>query len=34
LWHIDPFLGNDRETNEITAVASQRPKRNNGSTVG
>jgi hypothetical protein len=34
-WHIDPLLGNDRETNnETTAVARQRPARNNGSTVG
>jgi hypothetical protein len=34
LWHIDPLLGNDRETNnETTAVARQRPTRNNGSTV-
>jgi hypothetical protein len=29
-----PLLGNDRETNETTTVARQRPARNNGSTVG
>jgi hypothetical protein len=23
LWHIDPLLGNDRETNETTATAMQ-----------
>jgi hypothetical protein len=23
LWRIDPFLGNDRETNKTTAVAKQ-----------
>jgi hypothetical protein len=35
LWHIEPVLGNDGETNnETTAVARQRPARNNGSTVG
>jgi hypothetical protein len=35
LWHIDPFLGNDRETNnEIMTVVRQRPARNNGSTIG
>jgi hypothetical protein len=35
LWHIDPLLGNDRETNnEITAVARQPPVCNIGSTVG
>jgi hypothetical protein len=34
LWHIDLLLGNNRETNETTAVARQRPARNNGSTVG
>jgi hypothetical protein len=27
LWHIDPLLGNDRETNETTSVARQRPER-------
>jgi hypothetical protein len=30
----EPLLGNDRETNETTAVARQRPAHNNGSTVG
>jgi hypothetical protein len=30
LWHIDPLLGNDRETNETTVVTRQRLKRNNG----
>jgi hypothetical protein len=34
LWRILPLLGNDRETNETTAVARQRPARNNGNTVG
>jgi hypothetical protein len=35
LWHIDPLLGNDHETNnETTAVARQRPERNNGNIVG
>jgi hypothetical protein len=35
LWHIDPLLDNDRETNnETRAVATHRPARNNGSTVG
>jgi hypothetical protein len=35
LWHIDLLLGNDGETNnEATDVASQRPSRHNGSTVG
>jgi hypothetical protein len=34
LWHIDPLLGNDRETNETAAVAGQRPARNSESTVG
>jgi hypothetical protein len=45
LWHIDPLLGNDGETNETTAgaslihnsieaVAKQRPARNNDSIVG
>jgi hypothetical protein len=35
LWHIDPLLGNDRETNNNTmTVARQRPARNNGGTVG
>jgi hypothetical protein len=34
LWHIEPLLGNDRKTNETTAAARQRPKCNNGSTVG
>jgi hypothetical protein len=29
------FLGNDRETNnEVTAIAKQRPARNNGNTFG
>jgi hypothetical protein len=23
LWHADPFLGNDRETNKTTAIARQ-----------
>jgi hypothetical protein len=35
LWHIDPLLGNDSETNnETTVVAGQRPARNSGRTVG
>jgi hypothetical protein len=35
LWHIDPLLDNDRETNnETMTVARQRPARNNESTVG
>jgi hypothetical protein len=35
LWHIDPLLGNDRETNnDVTAVTRQRPARSNGNTVG
>jgi hypothetical protein len=35
MWHIDPLLGNNRETNnETTAVARQETARNNGSTVG
>jgi hypothetical protein len=34
MLHTDPLLGNDRETNKTTAVARQRPARNNGSTVG
>jgi uncharacterized protein YigE (DUF2233 family) len=35
LWRIDPLLGNARETkNETTAVAKQRPARNNESTLG
>jgi hypothetical protein len=35
LWHIDPLLGNDSETNnETTAFARLRPAHNNGSTVG
>jgi hypothetical protein len=35
LWHIDPLLGNDHETNKETmAVARQRPTHSNGSTVG
>jgi hypothetical protein len=34
LWHIYPLLGNGRETNdETTAIATQRPASNNGSTV-
>jgi hypothetical protein len=34
-WRIDPLIGNDRETNnETTAVAWQRPARNNGSNFG
>jgi hypothetical protein len=24
MWHIDPLLGNDRETHETTAIAMQR----------
>jgi hypothetical protein len=35
LWHVEPFLGNDRETNnETMTVARQRPGCNNGSIVG
>jgi hypothetical protein len=35
MWHIDPLIGNKRETkNETTAVARHRPARHNGSTVG
>jgi hypothetical protein len=34
LWYIDPLLGNNRETNETTAVARQRSARNNGNTDG
>jgi hypothetical protein len=34
LWHIDPMLSNDRETNNTTAAARQRPAHNNGNTVG
>jgi hypothetical protein len=35
MWHVDPLIGNDRETNnETTAVARQRAARNIGSTVG
>jgi hypothetical protein len=34
LWHIDLLLGNDKEMNETTAVATQQPARNNENTVG
>jgi hypothetical protein len=35
VWHIDPLIGNGRETNKETmAAARQRPARKNGSTVG
>jgi hypothetical protein len=34
LWRIGSLLGNDREKTMRTAVARQRPARNNGSTVG
>jgi hypothetical protein len=35
LWHIDPLIDNDRETNnETMTVAKQRPARNKGSTLG
>jgi hypothetical protein len=34
LWNVDPLLGNDRETNETTAFARQRPVSNSGSIVG
>jgi hypothetical protein len=35
MWHIDPLIGNDRETkNETKAIARQRPQFNDGSTVG
>jgi hypothetical protein len=31
---IEPLLGSNRETNETTTVAGQRPTRNNATTVG
>jgi hypothetical protein len=34
LWHIDPMLGNDHETDETTAVARQRTASNSGNTIG
>jgi hypothetical protein len=34
LWHIDPLLRNDRETDETTAVDRQRTASNNLNTVG
>jgi hypothetical protein len=34
IWHIYTLLGNDRETDEKTVVARQRPVLNIGNTVG
>jgi hypothetical protein len=34
MWYIYPLLGNDRETNQKTAVARQETARNSGSTAG
>jgi hypothetical protein len=34
LWHTDPLLGNDHETNNDMSTARQRPVHNNGSAVG
>jgi hypothetical protein len=27
LWHIDPLLGNDRKTNEITVISRQQLRK-------
>jgi hypothetical protein len=27
MWHIDPLLGNDRETNETTAITRQQHRK-------
>jgi hypothetical protein len=33
LWHIDPLLGKDLETNETTAVAMQRSRKPASTTI-